>query len=165
MEIAQHFEDEEQQEYRIAMAELLDLKKEQIAAIMMIGYRLYEQGRLKEAAKIFEGLAVLDQRNAYVNGILGSIYQKQGQHEPALERYNRALALFSYDTNALTNRGEILLKLGRFQEAAEDFKQAFQLDPERKDPAANRAWFLVNIVREAMTLAKQEATEEIKEKI
>lgn len=140
----------------IRLSDLLDLKKEQIAAVMVIGYRLYEQGRLKQAVRIFEGLAVLDQNNAYVHGIIGSIYQKQGQLEAAIERYSRALELFPYDTNALTNRGEILLKLGRFQEAAEDFKLTIQLDPHRKDPAAIRALLLVNFVRDALKQAQQE---------
>ncbi len=114
--------------------ELLDLKKEQIAAIMLIGYRFYEHGRLYQAARIFEGLAILDPDNAYANGILGAIHQKRGQYDTALKYYNRALVLFPADTNALTNRGEILLKLGRFQEAAEDFKQTIELDPQKKDP-------------------------------
>ena len=148
--------DEEQEKFSISMSELIDLKKEQIAEVMVIGYTLYEQGRLKEAARIFEGLLVIDPDNACVNAILGSIYQQHGQLEIALKRYDRALALFPYDTNALTNRGEIFMKLGRFQEAAEDFKLAIELDPRRKDPAANRALLLVNSVHDALTQAEQD---------
>jgi cytochrome c-type biogenesis protein CcmH/NrfG len=67
--MARHSADEGQ-EFSISMSELIDLKKEQIAEVMVIGYTLYEQGRLKEAARIFEGLLVLDPDNAYVNTIL-----------------------------------------------------------------------------------------------
>jgi tetratricopeptide (TPR) repeat protein len=77
------------------------------------------------------------------------------QLEIALNRYNRALDLFPYDTNTLTKRGEVLLKLGRYQEAAEDFRQAIQLDPKRRDPAAKRASLLVNSVREALILSQK----------
>jgi tetratricopeptide (TPR) repeat protein len=160
VEMARHSADEEQEKFSISLSELIDLKKEQIAEVMAIGYTLYEQGRLKEAARIFEGLLVLDPDNAYVNVFLGSIYQQQGQLEIALKRYDRALALFPYDTNALTNRGEIFLKLGRFQEAAQDFKLAIELDPRRKDPAANRALLLVNSVRDALTQAEQDTKPE-----
>ena len=105
------------------VVELLEVKNDQIAAFMSLGYRLYKQGRLKEAAKIFEGLSVLDSNNAYVHGILGSIYQKREQYGPALVRYNNALTLFPEDLNSLTNRGEIFVKLGRFKDAAQDFKK------------------------------------------
>ncbi len=90
---------------------------------------------------------------------LMDIYQKQKQYEAALTRYNNTLEKFAYDTNALVNRGETLLRLGRFQEAEEDFQQAIQLDPKGKDPAGNRARVLVSIVQEAITLAKEEGIE------
>ncbi len=54
------------------------------------------------------------------------------------------------DIHALTNRGEIALKLGRLQEAASDFKAAMDLDPARKHPAANRARLLVLLALDAV---------------
>lgn len=147
----------------IRVVDLLELKTNQVAALMVVGHRLYKQGRVKDAVKIFEGLAALESNYAYVQGILGSLYQKQEQYGPALVRYNNALTLFPEDINSLTNRGEIFIKLGRFQEAAEDFKKAMQLDPERKDPASNRARLLVSMVHDALTLAKQEGIAALKE--
>jgi tetratricopeptide (TPR) repeat protein len=140
------------------VAEVLGIKTRQIAALVVTGYRFYKQGRTNEAMKIFEGIAVLESHNPYVQGILGSIYQKLEQYEPAIIRYNNALSLLPDDINSLTNRGEIFLKLGRFQEAAHDLKQAIQLDPEKKHPAANRARLLVALVHDAITLTKQKGT-------
>lgn len=160
--------DRKEENLSTSVVDLLGVKKNQIAALMTVGYRLYKQGRLKDAGKIFEGLSVLESNNAYVQGILGSIYQKQEQYGPALVRYNNALTLFPEDLHSLTNRGEIFVKLGRFQDAAHDFKKAIQLDPERKDPASNRAHLLVSMVHDALTLAKQEgidALEEVKRQV
>jgi Flp pilus assembly protein TadD len=138
----------------MCIADTLGMDEKKVAALMMVGFRLYKNGRLKDATRIFEGLAVLKCNNAYVQGILGAIYQKQEQYGAALVRYNNALTLFPNDLNSLTNRGEIFVKLGRFRDAAEDLKKAIQLDPEKKDPASNRARLLVSMVHDALTIAK-----------
>src|SRR5438552_2862908 len=135
------------------LAQALGMDRTQVAALLITGFRLYQQGRLRDAQRIFEGLVVLDARNAYVQAILGSLYQKQGQYELALIRYNNALALFPEDLNCLTNRGEILLQLGRFQPAAEDFNKAIELDPGKNNAAANRARLLISLVQDAIGLA------------
>lgn len=150
------------------VAEALGLQTRQMAALVLTGYRFYEQGQTHDAARIFEGIAVLDSSNPYVQGILGSIYQKLEEYEPAIVRYNNALNIFPGDINSLTNRGEIFLKLGRFQEAAEDFKHAICLDPERKHPSANRACLLVALVQDALTLARRNgaaAIEDIRKQV
>jgi tetratricopeptide (TPR) repeat protein len=139
-------------------AETLGLQTRQMAALVITGYRLYEQGHIQDAAKIFEGIAVLDSGNPYVHGILGSIYQKLEEFEPAIVRYNNALSLLPGDIHSLTNRGEIFLKLGRFQEAAEDLKHAIRLDVERNHPASNRSRLLVALVQDALALTKMNGT-------
>lgn len=147
----------------MTVAKELGVETRQIAALLLVGHRLYKQGRIQDAAKIFEGLAVLDSKNPYVQGILGSIYQKQNQYEIALVRYNNVLAVIPDDASSLTNRGEILLKLGRFREAAENLKRAIELDPQKKDPAANRARLLIGVVQDAMELAKEKGIAALEE--
>jgi tetratricopeptide (TPR) repeat protein len=146
---------ESNQAQSTSVANALGLQTRQMAALVLTGYRFYQQGRTEDALKIFEGIAVLDSHNAYVQGVLGSIYQSQGELGPAVVRYSNALSIFPDDIHSLTNRGEILVKLGRFQEASEDFKKAIQLDPERKNSAANRARLMVALVQDAIVLAKQ----------
>jgi Flp pilus assembly protein TadD len=136
------------------MIEALGINTRKIAALLVTGHQMYTQGRLNQARKIFEGLAVLDNSSHYVHGILGSIHQKQKQYDLALLHYNNAIALFPDDICSLTNRGEIFVQFGRFQEAAQDFKRAIQLDPGSKDPAANRARLLVSLIQEAIALNK-----------
>jgi len=140
----------------LKLGQVLNIDAKQVAALMMTGHTLYSEGRLDEAQKVFEGLAVLDGRNPYVHGILGAIYQKQEKYDVAIARYTLALSIFPQDINSLTNRGEIYLKLGKFREAAADFKRSIDLDPNKKHPAANRARLLVALTQEALKLAKEQ---------
>src|SRR5580765_4794729 len=139
----------------LKLAQLFDVDAKQVAALLLTGHNLYQQGKLEEAKRIFEGLAVLDGKNPYVHGILGAIYQKQEKFDVAIARYTLALSVYPKDPNSLTNRGEIYLKLGRLKEAAEDFKKAIDLDTARKNPASNRARILVSLTADALKLVKE----------
>src|SRR5262245_34614923 len=68
----------------------LGIQARQEAALLQTGFRFYQQGRFVEAKNIFEGLAVLDASNAYIHGILGSIYQKAGDDDAAISSYSTA---------------------------------------------------------------------------
>ena len=131
-------------------------KADQWTALLITGHNFIQQGRLQEATKIFEGLAVIDTQNSYIHGVLGSIYQKQKKYPLALIRYNNALALYPDDIQALVNRAEIHLSMGNFEQAAQDLKRAIALDPTKKDSAANRGRMLVAITKEAIEIAEQE---------
>ena len=140
---------------KIKPLDLFKVNAEQYGAILMAGHTLFTEGRYEEARQLFEGLALLDAKNPYNHGMLGAIYQRLGNVEAAIARYSKALSLFSNDIYSLTNRGELLLKTGKLQEAAEDLKKAIALDPEKKHPAANRARLLVIAMAEALKLARE----------
>jgi Tfp pilus assembly protein PilF len=158
----------EVEEGKIQPTQALGIDEKQVAAVLMAGHTLYSEGHFEDAKKLFEGLAALDSTNPYVHGILGAIYQKQEKYDVAVARYSMALSLYPKDINSLTNRGEIFLKCGKFSEAANDFKAAIDLDPDRKSPAANRARLLVALTAEALKIAKEKgvgAVYEAKERI
>jgi Tfp pilus assembly protein PilF len=139
----------------LKFSDLLNLDSKKIAALLLLGHTYYAQGKLDEARKVFEGLALLDGKNTYVHGILGSIYQQQEHYELAIARYTMALNNFPGDINSLANRGEVFLRLGKFKEAADDLKKAIDQDPEKKHPAANRARMLIAITQEALKLVQE----------
>jgi Tfp pilus assembly protein PilF len=143
----------------LKFSDLLNLDSKKIAALLLLGHTYYAQGQLDEARKVFEGLALLDGKNAYVHGILGSIYQQQERFDLAIARYTMALTNFPGDINSLANRGEVYLRLGKFKEAADDLKEAIELDPEKIHPAANRARMLIAITEEALKLVQERGVE------
>lgn len=148
----------------IALADVLNVNAKHMAALLLTGHNMYSQGRLDDARKIFEGLTALDKRNPYIHGILGSIHQQQEKYDDAIRCYSTAIVMFPSDINSLTNRGEIYLKLGKFAEAAQDFKRAIELDPEKKHAAANRSRILVSLTQEALRIAKERGVQAVLEK-
>jgi tetratricopeptide (TPR) repeat protein len=141
------------------LSEALGIESKEVASLINTGFVYYEQGRMKEARILFEGISLLDSLNPYVHSILGSIYQKQQKYDESIASYTLAINIFPEDIHALTNRGEVYLNQGKIAEAAHDFEQAIQLDTDKKHPAANRARLLAILTREALNFAKTEAIE------
>lgn len=138
------------------LSEALGIEPKEVASLINTGFVYYEQGRMKEARILFEGISLLDSLNPYVHSILGSIYQRQQKYDEAVASYTLALNLFPQDIHALTNRGEVYLCQGNLIEAAHDFEEAIKLDSNRNHPAANRARFLTILTREALMVASKE---------
>jgi tetratricopeptide (TPR) repeat protein len=139
----------------ITFGEVLNVTQRQEAALMSLGYSLYSAGRLEDATKILEGMASLDNRIAYVFGLLGAIFQKKQDYATSIDRYTEALKLEPNNIYYLTNRGEILLREGKFPQAASDLIKAIESDPEEKHPAANRARLLVALTQDAAKALKE----------
>ena len=127
--------------------ELFALNPQVVHALAEHGYLLYEQGKYAPAKIIFEALAAVDGNNTHFQRMLGALYQLDGQWDAAYYRYSQVLKATPNDIFALTNRGEVLLRLQRNKEAAEDFKQAIQLDADKSNPAAKRARVLMENYR------------------
>ncbi len=70
-------------------------------------------------------IAELKQECAYVE--YGNVCDSRGLYEEALDAYDRALRIFPEDADALFDKGETLVKIGRQQEATAHFAQAMQL--------------------------------------
>ena len=59
----------------ITLAQVVKMSPKQVAALLITGHKLYQQGKLKDATNIFEGIALLAGSTAYAHGILGTICQ------------------------------------------------------------------------------------------
>jgi len=64
---------------------------------------------------------------AYTN--LGSVYQKMGQFDKAMENYEKAITLDPNDYLAYINRGVIFDKVGQFDRAIESYGKAMMSNP------------------------------------
>ena len=128
----------------ITARELFALNDQTLQALADHGYMLYENGKYGIAAVVFEALSAFDNLNPEYQKMLGSIYQMEGQYDAAYYRYTMAMKSQPRDTFLLVNRGEVLLKLGRKNEAAEDLKAAVVQDRTNESPAARRARILLS---------------------
>lgn len=145
----------------VSMKDLFGLDSAQLDAIVTLGSNLYEQGRTRDAATIFEGLIALDANNYYGYAGLGALALSEEKLDEALGYLKTAARLNPEDPTVLANLGETLLRKAQFDEAAVEFGKAFKLDPDARDPGANRARSILQgmeaVIKEAQRLEKQEA--------
>ncbi len=135
------------------LGQLYGITIEEAYSVAELGYTLFEQGRMKEAQTVFQGLVISNPYDAYFHSILGAIYQKKGFVEGAVEEYTIALGLDPANIEAAVNRGELLMSKGFFEQAANDFKHALQLDPDGTNPVVNRARILASVTAAALNAA------------
>jgi Flp pilus assembly protein TadD len=137
----------------VTLGQLYGITIEEAYSVAELGYTLMEQGRLKDAQTVFQGLVISNPYDAYFHMALGSIYQKLGITDGAIEEYTISLGLDPANVEAYANRGELLMQTGYFEQAAGDFKAAIELDPEGQNPAVNRARALASVTAAALTAA------------
>jgi tetratricopeptide (TPR) repeat protein len=137
-------------EDKASLAELRGIKRDELYQIAEVGYVKFKHGRVDEAEKIYQGLIVLDHRNAYFHAVMGAIHQKRKRMVEAIVEYTQALRLNRKDATSYVNRGEIYLRHKNYRRAAEDFRAAILLDPEGANLWANRARSLVIAIKCSM---------------
>jgi Flp pilus assembly protein TadD len=137
----------------LTLGQLYGITIEEAYSIAEIGYTMLEQGRLRDAQTVYQGLVLSNPYDAYFHAVLGTIYQKLGMVDGAIEEYTLALGLDPSNVEAYVNRGELMIQKGNFVQAAVDFKTAIELDPDGENPVANRARALAAIVAAALTQA------------
>lgn len=137
----------------LTLGQLYGITIEEAYSIAEMGYTMMEQGRLKDAQTVFQGLVISNPYDGYFHAVLGSIYQKLGMVDGAIEEYTLSLGLDPANVEAYVNRGELLISKGDFLDAAADFKRAIELDPNGENPVANRARALASIVAASLRSA------------
>ena len=124
---------------QIPLKDFLGLTSAQLDAIAILGSNLYEQGRPSDAAIIFEGLIALDANNYYGHAGMGALTLSEDKLDEAFEYLSTAARLNPTDPTVRANLGETLLRKAQFNEAALELEEALKLDPDGRDPGANRA--------------------------
>jgi len=118
---------------------LFGLGKAEVDTIEVLGFELYQQGRTHEADIIFGGLIAIDSKRYQGYAGKGALALAEERLDEAVTWLSQALERNDTDAAVHANLGETLLRLGRFEAAAAELAKALALDPENKQPAANRA--------------------------
>ncbi len=139
----------------LTLQELNAINGPEMLSMAMVGFQLYEQGRLDDAEVIFTGLQALDPREAYYLTALGAVHLAKEDLDLALRCFNQAIKLNNKEIASYVNRGEVHLRQGKILEAAEDFKAAVDLDPKGTDPLTHRARVLAAAALEMIEQAQK----------
>jgi tetratricopeptide (TPR) repeat protein len=94
------------------------------------GFFLLRQGRLDEAAREFERLAKQDPNDRIARSRLVSTYQMAGRRADVQKILEEALKKNSKDIDALAQRGQLLVSLGKYEDAEKDLNKLLQLQPD-----------------------------------
>ena len=73
---------------------------------------------------------------AYINR--GNAYDDKGEHDRAIEDYDKAIALNPKNANAYYNRGNAYYNMSEYDRAIKDYDNAIALDPKYADAYGNR---------------------------
>ncbi len=107
-----------------------------------------------EAAEIIAARLVVDGEDGAASRMLSAAHLQRGRPHQALEAIDRALAATPTIAEYHLHRGDLLYRLGRFDEAAAAFDRALALDPDNL--AARRSQLTVYFdsgrVRDALTV-------------
>ena len=77
-------------------------------------------------------------KNAVIYNNRGTAYHSLGQHQLAVNDYDKAVALKKDYADAYNNRGVAYYSLGKYDKAIEDFNKAISLKQNFGDAYANR---------------------------
>jgi Flp pilus assembly protein TadD len=85
-------------------------------------FAIYQQGRYREAAVLFEGLCAVDPANSYTGNALAACLYLLGEYDKVVACAHRLLRQHPNDWDARARRCEALLSLGRMEEARRDWE-------------------------------------------
>jgi tetratricopeptide (TPR) repeat protein len=123
------------------LSDVFGVSDTQLQGIAALGYNLYQQGKLKDAETLFRGLVATNDKSWYGYAGLGAVAlaKQPADLKAAQENLETAAKLNPKDPSVQANLGEVLLRQAKFDDAAKQFQRALELDPQQKDPGANRA--------------------------
>jgi len=108
---------------------------------------LHQQGRLDDAAQLYNGILAGTPDNFDAMHLLGVLMHQRGRSAEALALISRALAMNAKSADALLNQANVLFGMRRFAEALDVYDNARALRPDDAELLSNRANTLCELGR------------------
>lgn len=112
---------------QISLGAAANWDKDEIRIISEIAYSLAQQGRIREAVVLFEGLLAVAPATAYFQAALGALFLRLKNFPKAVEHLDAALNIEPDNIISLVNRGEAHLHGGNATAAQNDLEKAARL--------------------------------------
>jgi tetratricopeptide (TPR) repeat protein len=118
-----------------------------IEARFQYAYSLHQQGRLAEAAGIYQSILAVDRTHSEALHWLGIIAHQNGHQAAAIDLISQSIAIAPGVAVAHFNFGIILGGPGRFEEAVASYDKAIALRPDFAEAYYNRGNALAALLR------------------
>lgn len=125
--------------------------------ICSLGTSMLHTGRIHAASIQFRKALSIAPQLEEALFYLGYCLHLSGRYDDALSAYNQTLAVSPLHVAAWNNRGNTLLKLHHYEEAAESYSRALQLEPDLHDAriALATCFQALGLVNEAMSACNE----------
>lgn len=128
--------------------------KDEIRIVSEVAYALAQQGRVREAIVLFEGLLAVAPATAYFQSALGALFLRSKNYAKAIEYLDAALNVEPSSIISLVNRGEAHLRAGNAAAARNDLEKAVNLSARTPAGAVDVNDETTLSVKRARTLLK-----------
>ncbi len=129
---------------RRAYETIVQLDPRHADALVLLGRLLGEDGRHADAIAALERAAKAAPEDAEVLASLGQAHEAAGDGARALLEYDRALALDAGERTARLQKGLVLARANRIDEAIAVLREGISRNPEDPDLLNNLAWILAD---------------------
>jgi protein O-GlcNAc transferase len=110
----------------------------ELASAFSQALALHQAGRLAEAERIYGQILKMEPNHFDSLHLVGVIYSQRGNHVESVRQIDLALKINPKAAYAHNNRGNILMKLQRLDEALASFDKAIALKPDSAEAFNNR---------------------------
>lgn len=118
---------------------ILERKPDDASTLNYLGYMWADRGEnLPRAEEMIAKAVKQDPRNAAYIDSLGWVYYRLGKLELAQKHLVDASDLMPWDPTIQEHLGDVYVKRGELEKAAERYRAALKLDPEQRDEAKIR---------------------------
>jgi thioredoxin-like negative regulator of GroEL len=121
------------------LAQALGISVEEEAILAQQGYELMKDGRLLDAQRIFDGLALLNPQNSYYHTALGNIKKALDLPAEALPHLEKAVQANPNDLAALMSLADSHLRQKDKAKALPRLLQILYVDTDKKSDQAREA--------------------------
>jgi tetratricopeptide (TPR) repeat protein len=95
-----------------------------------LGVYCFGQQDMDEAVDHFKRTIALDPNYSPVYNMIGYAYRQQGNYSGAEQAFKKYVELLPNDPNPYDSYGELLLKMGRFEDSLTQYHKALSIDPD-----------------------------------
>lgn len=132
------------------LARVLGVARDEAYSMAEIAWNLMNHGALADARAVIEGLVVLNPQDPYFLRLLGDLARRERNLTMALECYEQALSVSPEDIATRVEKGEVLLHMGRFEEALTELESVLVSEHVQDEQVGKRASTLVHAVTIAL---------------